>query len=126
MINSFKFFDGDWQQPPLEPVEDPPRLILDNEQIVRYWNDGDYHNILYERVITWARGIHVFADNWIQREYEGTMERFFYNRLEIPVIQSIEALIPGGSTFTEDDRYFIDNNNFHYPLKIIYYEYTPI
>ena len=110
-----------------ENVEDPPRQILDNEQIIRFWNDGDYHNILYERVIAWARGIHVFADNWIQREYEGTLERFFYNRLEIPVIQSIEALIPGGPTFTEDDRYYIDNNNnFHYPVRIIYYEYETI
>jgi hypothetical protein len=128
MISFFKFFRGDWPQLPSEPLEDPPRLILDNEQIIRYWNDGDYNNILYERIIAWARGIHVFADNWIQREYQGTMERFFYNRigLEIPVIQSIEALIPGGSTFTEDDRYYIDNNNFHYPVKIIYYEYETI
>jgi hypothetical protein len=110
-----------------ENVEDPPRSILDNEQIIRFWNDGDYHNILYERVIAWARGIHVFADNWIQREYEGTMERFFYGRLEIPVIQSIEKMIPDHLTFfTEDDRYYLDNNNFNCPVKIIYYEYAPI
>ena len=101
-MKTFKFLNGDWHQP---SVEDPPRLILDNEQIIRYWNDGNYHDILYERVIAWARGIHVFADNWILREYEGTMERFFNNRLglEIPVIQSIEAIVPGGTTFTEDD-----------------------
>ena len=100
--------------------------LLDNEQIIRYWNDGDYHNILYERVIAWARGIHVFADNWIQREYEGTLERFFYNRLEIPVIQSFEALIPNGATLTEDDRNIIDDVNLDgIPFKIIYYEYIP-
>ena len=121
MISDFKFFSGDCQ-----PAEDPPRLILDNEQIIRYWNDGDYRNILYERVIAWARGIHVFADNWIQREYEGTLDRFFYNRLEIPVIQSFEALIPNGATLTEDDRQYIDYTNFDgSPFKIIYYEYVP-
>jgi hypothetical protein len=125
MITDFKFFSGNCQQPPIDAPDIP---ILNNEQIIRYWNDDDYHNILYERIIAWARGIHVFADNWIQREYEGTMERFFNNRLGlgIPVIQSIEALIPGGSTFTEDDRYYIDNNNFHYPVRIIYYEYETI
>ena len=121
MVKHFKFFSGDCQ-----PVEDPPRLVLENEQTIRYYNDWDFQTTLYSRVIAWARGIHLFADNWIPREYEGTFERFFYNRLEIPVIQSIEALIPGGPTFTEDDRYYIDNNNFHYPVKIIYYEYAPI
>jgi hypothetical protein len=126
-MKTFKFFDDDWQQHPLEQVEDPPRLILDNEQVIHYWNDGDYHNILYERIIAWARGIHVFADNWIQREYEGTMERFFYNRLEIPVIQSIEKMVPDHLTFfTEDDRYYLDNNNFNCPVRIIYYEYESI
>jgi len=123
MITDFKFFSGNRQQPPLDAPDIP---ILNNEQIIRYWNDGDYHNILYERVIAWASGIHLFADNWIERQYEGTMERFFNNRLEIPVIQSIEALVPGGTTFTEDDRYYIDNINFHFPVKIVYYEYETI
>jgi hypothetical protein len=131
MVKRFKFFDGDWQQPPLDPIDAPDRPdipLLENEQVIRYWNDGDYHNILYERIIAWASGIHIFADNWIQKEYEGTMEGFFNNRLGlgIPVIQFIEPLIPGGSTFTEDDRYYLDNNNFHYPVKIIYYEYETI
>jgi len=120
-MRTFKFFSGDWQR-----VEELPRPVLENEQTIRYYNDEDFQTTLHSRVIAWARGIHVFSDNWIQREYEGTLERFFYNRLEIPVIQSIEALIPGGPTFTEDDRYYIDNNNFHYPVKIIYYEYAPI
>jgi hypothetical protein len=119
----FKFFDDGWRQPPMEP----PRPVLDNEQVIRYWNDGDYRNILNSSVIAWARGIHVFADNWIQRVYEGTLEEFFYVRLDIPVIQSIEALIPNGATLTEDDRQYIDYVNFDSsPVKIIYYEYTPI
>ncbi len=121
-MKTFKFFDGDWQQPALEPMEDSPTPILNNEQIIRYWNDGDFHNILYERVIAWARGTHAFGGGWRLETFVGTMERFFYNRLEIPVIQSIEAMTPGGPTFTEDDRYYIDNNNFHYPVRILYYE----
>ena len=68
-MKEFKFLNGIEEQ----------QSLLENEQVIRYWNDGDYRNILYERVIAWARGIHVFADNWIQREYEGTLERFFYN-----------------------------------------------
>ena len=101
--------------------------LLNNEQVIRYYNDGDYHNLLNSRVIAWARGIHVFADNWIQGEYVGTLERFFYNRLDIPVIISIEALIPNGTTFTEDDREYIDHVNFDgIPFKIIYFEYEPI
>ena len=59
-MKTFKFLNGIEEQ--------PDRPVLDNEQVIRFWNDGDYHNILYERVIAWARGIHVFADNWIQRE----------------------------------------------------------
>lgn len=112
--------------PQPQPVEQMQISLLENEQIIRYWNDGDFHNILYERIITWARGTHLFDDNWRERVFDGTMERFFYNRLEIPVIQSIESIVPGGSTFTEDDRYYLENNNFHYPVRIIYYEYIPI
>ena len=122
MIKDFKFFSGDCQ-----PVEELPRPVLENEQTIRYYNDWDFQTTLYSRVIAWARGIHVFSDNWIQREYEGTLERFFYNRLEIPVIQSIEALIPNGATLTEDDREYVNYVNFDgAPFKIIYYEYAPI
>lgn len=119
-MKEFKFLNGDCQ-----PVEELPRPVLENEQIIRYWNDGDFHNILYERIIAWARGIHVFADNWIEREYEGTLERFFYNRLEIPVVRSIQLLVDDGDTFTEDHRIFFQHIHFHFPVKIIYYEYVP-
>lgn len=102
-------------------------LLMDNEQVIRYWNDGDFRNVLYERVIAWARGTHAFSNEWALREYEGTLERFFYNRLEIPVIQSFEALIPNGATLTEDDREYVNYVNFDgSPFKIIYYEYLPI
>ena len=120
-MRTFKFFSGDWQR-----VEELPRPVLENEQTIRYYNDEDFQTTLHSRVIAWARGIHLFADNWIPREYEGTFERFFYNRLEIPVIQSIQAIMQGGSTLTEDDREYIDNNNFYYPVRIIYYEYETI
>ena len=122
----FKFF-GENSQEPIIMVETFPRALLENEQLIHYWNDGDFRNILYERVIAWASGIHLFADNWIQREYEGTMERFFYNRLEIPVIQSIVALIPNGTTLTEDNREYVNYVNFDgSPFRIIFYEYEPI
>lgn len=125
-MKEFKFLNENLEQLPLEPIE-IERVLLENQQVIRYWNDGDFRNVLYERVIAWARGIHVFADNWVQREYEGTLERFFYNRLEIPVIQSFEALIPNGATLTEDDREYVNYVNFDgAPFKIIYYEYLPI
>ena len=130
-MKPFKFFDGDWQQPPLDPIDAPDRPdipLLENEQVIRYWNDGDYHNILYERIIAWASGIHIFADNWIQKEYEGTMEGFFNNRLGlgIPVVQSIGLLAENGDTFTEDDRIYLHHIHFHFPVRIIYYEYEKI
>lgn len=120
MMRPFKFFDGDWQQPPLDAPDSP---VLDNEQVIRYMNNERFD--VY-RTIAWARGIHLFADNWIERQYEGTMERFFNNILEIPVIQSIEALIPNGTTFTEDDREYLNYFNFDVPVKIVYYEYEAI
>lgn len=103
--------------------EQPNRPLLENEQIIRYWNGGDYHNILHSRVIAWARGTHVFSDDWIQRGYEGTLEQFFTNRLEIPVILSFEALIPNGATLYEDDREYVNYVNFDgSPFRIKYYE----
>ena len=123
MMRPFKFFDGDWQQPPLDAPDIPDSPLLDNEQVIRYMNNERFD--VY-RTIAWARGIHLFADNWIERQYEGTMERFFNNILEIPVIQSIEALIPNGTTFTEDDREYLNYFNFDVPVKIIYYEYETI
>jgi len=126
MIRYFKFFDGDWQPPPLEPIDAPDipnSPLLENEQVIRYMNNERFD--VY-RTIAWARGIHLFADNWIERQYEGTMERFFNNRLEIPVIQFIQALIPNGTTFTEDDRDYLNYFNFDVPVKIVYYEYESI
>ena len=126
MIRYFKFFDGDWQPPPWDPIdapEIPNRPVLDNEQVIRYVNNEGF--VIY-RTIAWARGIHAFADNWIQKEYEGTMVRFFFNCFEIPVIQSIEALISNGATFTEDDREYLNYFNFDIPVKIVYYEYETI
>lgn len=120
MIRNFKFFYGDWQQPPLEPIE-VIRPLLDNEMIIHYWNDGDYHNILTARVIAWANGNHAFGGGWIRTVYRGTMERFFYNRLSIPVIESIELLVDN-ITFTQDDEYDLSHRNFSEQLRIIYYE----
>jgi hypothetical protein len=119
----FKFFDGDWQQPPIDALDRPNSPVLDNEQVIRYVNN-DYFDVY--RTIAWARGIHLFADNWIEREYVGTMESFFNNILGIPVIQSIEALIQNGTTFTEDDRDYLNYFNFDFPVKIVYYEYEAI
>jgi len=119
MKRPFKFFDGDWQQPPLEPI---PQPLLPNEMIIRYWNDGDFHNILYERVISWANGNHVFGGGWTRHAYVGTMERFFYNKLSIPIIESIEALIPDGATFTQDDEQYLAHIHFHFEVRIIYFE----
>jgi hypothetical protein len=116
----FKFFDDGWQQPPLEPIVSAG---LENEMVIRYMNNERF--VIY-KTIAWARGIHAFADNWVQIEFEGTMEEFFTNRLEIPVILSIEALIPDGATFTEDDRDYLNYFNFDCPVKIIYYQYESI
>jgi hypothetical protein len=119
-MRNFKFFDGGWQQPPLEPIVSAG---LENEMVIRYTNHA---NFCVYRTIAWVRGIHAFADNWIQREFEGTMDEFFSHWLEIPVILSIEALIPNGATFTEDDREYLNYFNFECPVKIIYYQYEPI
>ena len=119
MMN-FKFFDDGWQQPPLEPIVSAG---LENEMVIRYITHA---NFCVYRTIAWARGIHAFADNWIQREFEGTMYEFFADRLEIPIIQSIEALIPDGAIFTEDDRDYLNYFNFDCPVKIIYYQYESI
>ena len=99
--------------------------LLENEQWIRYWNDGDYHNLLSSAVIAWARGTHAFDNNWVEHRFEGTMEEFFYARLDIPVILSIEALVDDGATFYEDDREYLDNINFQFPVKIIYFQYEP-
>jgi hypothetical protein len=118
MIKPFKFFNGDCQ-PTLEPTRVP---LLENEQIVSYWDDGGNRDMLYVKVIAWVRGTHAFSDEWIQREYEGTMEEFFTNRLGIPVILSIEAMVNNGVTFYEDDRIYMDQISFDFPVRIIYYE----
>lgn len=102
-------------------VEPTPVPLLENEQVIRYMNNERF--IIY-KTIAWARGIHVFADNWVQREYQGFMDDFFTDRLEIPVIQSIEALIPDGATLTEDDREYVNFDRS--PFKIIYYQYEAI
>ena len=101
-----------------------PNPLLENEQVIRYTNNERF---LIYKTIAWARGIHAFADNWVQREYQGFMDDFFTDRLEIPVIQSIEALIPDGATLTEDDREYVNYVNFDgSPFRIIFYEYEPI
>jgi len=118
MIKPFKFFNGGCQ-PTLESTRVP---LLENEQIIRYWNNGDSRDMLYEKVIAWARGTHAFGGEWRLESFIGPMERFFDNRLEIPVIQSIEAMIPNGATFTEDDREYINYFNFDCTVRILYYE----
>ena len=122
-MKEFKFLNENLEQLSLDAPDIPNSPLLENEQVIRYMNNERFD--VY-RTIAWARGIHVFADNWIERQYEGTMERFFNNILEIPVIQSIEALIPNGATLTEDDRDYLNYFNFDVPVKIVYYEYETI
>ncbi len=58
MIRYFKFFDGDWQPPPLDPIDAPDipnSPLLENEQVIRYMNNERFD--VY-RTIAWANTCH--------------------------------------------------------------------
>ncbi len=118
MNNNFKFLKSE-QEKPLEPI---PLPLSPDETIIHYWNDGDFRNILYAKVISWANGNHAFGGGWTRHAFVGTMERFFYNKLSVPIIESIEALIPDGATFTQGDGQYLPHIHFHFEVRIIYYE----
>jgi len=127
-MNKFKFFNENIKPTTTEmlDISEPNRPLLENETIIHYWNDGDFYVILYARVIAWNRDIHS-SRAWRECIYEGTMERFFYNRLEIPVIRCIVVLGTDGALdrlFFESDVEYLSTHNFgNYSVKIYYYEH---
>lgn len=67
-------------------------LLMDNEHVIHYWNDGDERELLTARVIAWRTSYYMDNPQWRLVRFDGTMQQFFENRfLEIPVIRSIEC-----------------------------------
>ena len=93
MIKPFKFFDGDWQQPPLDSIDAPDRPdipLLENEQIIRFY---DTNNVgFFEcRTILWRETIHMDRTRFRRRDFIGTMSEFFSDKPFIPPIAFIET-----------------------------------
>ena len=89
MIKPFKFFDGDWQQPPLEPTPIPD--ILPNGEWGILYRDRN-NNLLLDNVR--LDGLEYSHGDWV--EYDTgfiTMDYFFntYRHGFAPVVRSIEC-----------------------------------
>ena len=90
MIKPFKFFDGDWQQPLLEPT--PILDTLPNGEWGILYRDRN-NNLLLDNVR--LDGLEYSHDDWV--EYDTgyiTMDYFFntyFNDIIAPVVRSIEC-----------------------------------
>jgi hypothetical protein len=112
-MRQFKFFhkeDGDIRFPPL----------LHNEQLIHYWNDGDYENTLTARIIAWSNEEHRRSPEWTFTRFIGTMEEFFMSIQTIPVIKYIER--EGSLLYMGEDYPIVGNLGGIY--EIYYYEYN--
>ena len=89
MIKPFKFFDGDWQQPPLEPTPIPD--ILPNGEWGILYRDRN-NNLLLDNVR--LDGLEYSHDDWFTYDTGFiTMDYFFntyFNDIIAPVVRSIE------------------------------------
>jgi hypothetical protein len=89
MIKPFKFFDGDWQQPPLEPT--PILDILPNGEWGILYRDRN-NNLLLDNVR--LDGLEYSHDDWFTYDTGFiTMDYFFntyFNDMIAPVVRSIE------------------------------------
>ena len=78
-MNNFKF---------LRNKKEDGFSLLNNEDVVNYFTDA---GPMLERVIAWCLPSHRDNPFWVPSRFDGTMEEFFNNRLDIPVIISIET-----------------------------------
>ena len=89
MIKPFKFFDGDWQQPPLEPT--PILDILPNGEWGILYRDRN-NNLLLDNVR--LDGLEYSHDDWFTYDTGFiTMDYFFntyFNDMIAPVVRSLE------------------------------------
>ena len=110
-MRPFKFFQK----------EDEERTIplLPNEQLIRYWNDGENSHISSTRVISWSNEEYMWRPRWSLIHFIGTMEEFFTDRLEIPVIRHIGRV--GSFSFMEND--ILMQHHYHGEYEIFYYAY---
>ena len=96
--------------------------LLDNEQIIHYWNNNG--DVLISRVIAWRNWDH-YGDRWgmnrwVERTFQGTMVGFFYDRLDIPLIFSIET---GDRRYSND---LLDREQFEYINNFQPYQFVTI
>lgn len=113
-MKPFKFFHIE--------EELPRALLLPGEQIIHYWNDGDYENTLTARVIAWSNEEHRRSPEWTFTRFIGTMEEFFMDNRGIPVIKYIER---EGSLLYMGNDYPI-RGNLGGIYEIYYYEYEGV
>jgi hypothetical protein len=113
-MKEFKFFHQE---------EELPRApLLYNEQIIHYWNDGEYENTLTARVIAWSNEEHRRSTEWTFTRFIGTMEEFFIGNRGIPVIKYIER--EGSLLYMGEDYPIVGNLGGIY--EIYYYEYEGV
>ena len=113
-MKEFKFFQKD------EGVRFPP--LLHNEQLIHYWNDGDYLNTLTARVIAWSNEEHRMSPEWTFSRFIGTMDEFFMDNRGIPVIKYIDQ---NGTLLYMGESFPIDCNLWGI-YEIYYYEYEGV
>lgn len=116
-MNSFKFFSNN--------TEESNWALLDYEQVIHYWNDGEEMELLTARVIAWRTRQHMDNPQWRLMSFIGTMEQFFNGRLDIPVIRSIENGPLRYYRSLNSDEFPITIGNFQGNIQytISYYEY---
>lgn len=109
-MKPFKFFHKE---------EERTIPLLPNEQLIRYWNDGDNNHISSARVISWSNEGHMWSPRWRFKQFIGTMDEFFTGRMEIPVIKHIGR--PNPLSFMEID--ILMQRHYHGEYEIYYYEH---
>ena len=117
-MREFKFFSRNIEEP-------QNRSLLDNEQLIHFWNDGEEMELLTARVIAWRTRVHMDNPQWRLMSFVGTMEQFFGSILSIPVIRSIENGPLRYYRSLNSDEFPITLGNFQGNIQYIinYYEY---
>ncbi len=113
-MKPFKFFQKE------VGIRFPP--LLHNEQLIHYWNDGDYSNTLTARIIAWSNEEHRRSSEWTFTRFIGTMDEFFTSIQSIPVIKYIER--EGSLLYMGEDYPIVGNLGGVY--EIYYYEYEGV